>query len=128
MDVAAAGTIVAWTKVVSSKSFADAEQANSLLALGVLTYVLGGPVIHGAFHHNPAAGRSLILRLLLPLGAGLIGGYAGGHGVGAAVGVVYGFALGGVAAMAIDWTSAREPSPAVSLPASPRTITLALRF
>ncbi len=128
VDVAAAGTIVAWTKVVSGKSSADAEQANSLLALGVLTYALGGPLIH-ALHHNPAVGRSLLLRLLLPLGAGLIGAYAlGGHGLGAAVGVFYGFALGGAAAMAIDWTSAREPSPAVSVPASPRTITLALRF
>jgi hypothetical protein len=128
VDVAAVGSIVAWTKVSSGKSSADATHAPPVLALGALTFVLGGPIIHSAVHHNPAAGRSLILRLLLPLGAGLIGGYVGGHGVGAAVGGAYGLALGGVAAMAIDWTSAREPTPAVSLRASPGTITLALRF
>jgi hypothetical protein len=128
VDVAAAGSIVAWTKVISGKSLADARQATPLLASGALIYVLGGPIIHGALHHNPAAGRSLILRLLLPLGAGLLGAYAGGQGVGLAVGAMDGFALGAVAAMAIDWTSARDPNPAVSLRASPRTITLALRF
>lgn len=128
VDVAAAGSIVVWTKLISGKSLADARQATPLLALGGLTYLLGGPLVHGALHHNLAAGRSLMLRLLLPVGLGLLGGYAGGQGVGAAAGAVSGFALGGAAAMAIDWITAREPNPAFSLGAGPRSFTLAMRF
>ena len=84
--------------------------------------------MHGALHHNPDAGRSLILRLLLPVGVGLLGGLTGGRGVGAAGGTLYGFGLGGGAAMAIDWIAAREPNPAFSLGAEKRMIRLALRF
>lgn len=129
VDLAAAGAIVGGVKVMSGKSLDDARRVSApFLAVGALTYLIGGPVIHG-LHHNPgAATRSLLLRIVLPVGLGTLGGLAGGQGVGAAVGAVTGWGIGGATAMAIDWIAAFEPNRTFALAPGPRTITLAMRF
>ena len=90
------------------------------VAGGVVFYA-GGPLVHVAHHSGPAAVRSVLLRLLVP-----IGGAALGLGVGAliysgqprsdcsegcakSVLGIMGFGAGMLGAMATDWIIAREP-------------------
>jgi hypothetical protein len=113
VDVGAIGAFVAMNRAIGHSDLTAAKRAATPWMLaGSTLYLAGGPIIH-AVHRNPAAGRSLLFRLLLPLGGGiLLGTVAGssGNGLAVATGSVYGVAAGGITAMAIDWITAREPS------------------
>ncbi|AKT41929.1 hypothetical protein [Chondromyces crocatus] len=104
-----------------------------LVAAGLGTYVLSGPIIHLAHGNGFGAGVSTGLNLGLPLTTGVIGaltvcgignckGYMGGLGY--VVGGLFGGALGMIAANVIDVAflaveKVERPSPAAMSPLDP---------
>lgn len=134
VDAAGVGAFVVMQEAVQNRDLNAARSAAApWLAAGLALYVLGGATVHSAHGNGRGAARSLLLRIILPLGGGLLLGL-GQHGVGAAASGLSGLALGGIAAMTIDWTLARAPEPAAALLATPvmgqgRTgLALRLRF
>lgn len=120
-----------------------ASVALSLLGLG--TYALGAPIVHGAHDRWGAATGSFFLRILVVPVAGLAGGAVGAKacpsgsegedtGIGIARGVgcfVRGAAVGGllgmVAVSAVDATLLANEPTAPASPPSPRTLVVDAR-
>ncbi len=112
-DVAAAGSIAA-----ASTASGPGQTGGSLLSGGAaLLYYGGGASIHFAHGRPGLAGRSFLMRLLLPPGLGLLGYFADGGGrpsgsetyfANGGGGLLAGLAFGTLLAVGIDWTTARE--------------------
>ena len=105
------------------------------LVAGSVVYLIDGPIIHSLHRQAQATTRSLLLRLLLPIGGGLIGGVLGGSGLGVATVGLYGVGLGMIAAAATDWITSRESSNptstaggATGISARARLVGLRVRF
>ncbi len=96
-----------------------ATKSTGLVALGLLGYPIGVPVVHGLHGESARAGSSFALRLGLPLLAGVVGAGIGSASEGKDCGELCGFAtLGGaflglaggaLAAIVID--AARSSAP-----------------
>jgi hypothetical protein len=85
-------------------------------SLGGLTYVLGGPVIHGAHGHGGRVIASLALRAGLPIAMAFGGAALARHGCsdedcddGSFGGAILGFGLGIVTAMVVDTALIAQP-------------------
>lgn len=130
--VADLSAVAFMTAGVWAGSRTDSAAVGAVLAVpGALLYLGGGPAVHLFGHDRPAAaGRSALLRLLVPVGGALaLGGIAAAstrpgtsdictdrRACAAAFGGVAGFGLGMLGAMVADWVTARERPEASSSP------------
>jgi hypothetical protein len=98
-----------------------ASGSNGLVALGLLGYPIGVPIVHGLHGKGGTAVSSFALRLGLPLLAGLVGAGIGSAGeskknceelcgFAALAGAYLGLATGALAAILIDAARASAPS------------------
>jgi hypothetical protein len=109
VDVAAVALIVIGG--VEINEHGDESWGPFAVGAGILTYAVGGAVVHGRHHRGGAAAKSLAMRTLFPVvGAGVLG-LAGSPlndreiPIGTMLGVAAGTLLGAATAMAIDWFS-----------------------
>ena len=105
-------------------NFRNQTASEMMVATSGFAYQFGGPAVHLAHHRPGGAGWSLLRRLVLPVGGGLLGAVIAGrndHSSGdefppAAAGALLGGLTGIAVAMGYDWVTAREevatPPPA----------------
>jgi hypothetical protein len=87
----------------------------------VLALALTGPVIHAAHGRFGAAGGSLLLRALVPIGGAYVGSAACGSDEYECIGgALVGFALGSAIALGIDYLVLARKKTVVQRPARPQ--------
>ncbi len=92
---------------------------------GGAAFYAGGPLVHVAHRNGQAATKSLLLRLLVPIGGAALGVGAGAlfdsrhqdcsEGCAKIFLGIAGFGAGMLGAMGTDWVTAREPMPALRI-------------
>jgi hypothetical protein len=117
VDLASAGLIVG-----GSFAAQDGGAAVAIPVAGGAGYLLGGPLVHALQGEHERVPRSILLRVLVPLGAGALGAGLGAlaagnstgdictsaRACGAIFGGFVGVSAGMLGAMAADWWTARS--------------------
>ena len=93
---------------------AAGHSSGPVIALGVATYAVGAPLVHGYHHQSGHAAGSLALRLGLPLLGALVGAAAASHDSpdsdGQVAAPAFGVMCGAIAASLVDAAFlARQP-------------------